>query len=77
MAVLGPLQVPRVSHHGTGPAAPGAGVHVKHLIGDDLEKLLHHLSEVVRLPLRLQTLVTEQTCLRQSRGSSPTLSRSD
>lgn len=49
--VMGPLQVPRVPHHCTAPAALGAGVYVKDLIRDDLEQLLHHLSEVGRLPL--------------------------
>lgn len=59
-AVLGPLQVPGVAHHGAGPAALGAGVHVEHLIWDDLEQLLHHSAEIGRLPLWLQPLVTEQ-----------------
>lgn len=48
---MGPLQVPRVPHDGASPAALGAGVHVKHLIGDDLEQLLHHFAEVGWLPL--------------------------
>lgn len=52
-AVVGALQVPRVPHHGAGPAALRASVHVERLIGDDLEQLLHHPAEVGRLPLRL------------------------
>ena len=59
-AVLGALQVARVPHHGAGPAALGAGVHVEHLIRDDLEQLLHHSTEIGRLPLWLQPLVTQQ-----------------
>lgn len=50
-AVLGSLEVPRVPHHSAGPAAFGAGVHVKHLIRNDLEQLLHHFSEVGWMPL--------------------------
>lgn len=48
---MGPLQVPGVPHDGASPAALGTGVHVKHLVGDDLEQLLHHFVEVGRLPL--------------------------
>lgn len=72
-AVVGALQVSRVPHHGAGPAALGASVHVERLIGDDLEQLLHHPAEVGRLPLRLQPLVTEQRrALRRGRGSGDT-----
>lgn len=68
-SVPGALQVPGVPHHGAGPAALGAGVHVERLVGDDLEQLLHHLAEVGRLPLRLQPLVTEQRqALREAGG---------
>lgn len=75
-AVLGALQVPRVPHHGAGPAALRAGIHVEHLIGDDLEQLLHHHAEVGRLPLRLQPLVTEQRrALRGGCGSGDTFDK--
>lgn len=75
-AVPGALQVPRVPHHGAGPAALRAGVHVEHFIGDDLEQLLHHPAEVGWLPLRLQPLVTEQKqALRQGRGSGATFNK--
>lgn len=91
-AVVGALQVPRVAHHGAGPAALGAGVHVEHLIWDDLEQLLHHSSEIGRMLLWLQPLVTQQRRgseergkererwgerERESHGSGATLSRSD
>lgn len=47
------LEVPRVPHHRTGPAAVRSGVCVELLIRNDLEELVHHLSEVGWLPLSL------------------------
>lgn len=78
---MGPFQVPGVPHHRAGPAAIRAGVHVEHLIGDDLEQLLHHRAVVGRVPFRLQPLVTQRRraseTAEQSGGSGATLSRRD
>jgi len=75
---MGPLQVPRVPHHRAAPAALRAGVHVKHLIMDDLEQLLHHFTKVGRVPLRLQPLGDKsKTGLRESQDCRVPLSRSD
>lgn len=53
VSILGSLQVPRVPHHGAGPAAVRPGVCVEHVAGNELKKLLHHLVEVCRVLLQL------------------------
>lgn len=50
-AVPGTFEISRVTHHSTGSAAFGAGIHVKRLTRDEPKQLLLHFIEVGRLGL--------------------------